>query len=58
MFKGCSASKNAIPVFQKGHFDAKCMDMNLSKLQEIAKARGAWYAAIPGTAKSQTLLSV
>jgi len=25
------------------------MDMNLSKLQEIAKDKGAWHAAVPGT---------
>ena len=33
------------------------MDMNLSKLQEIVKDRGAWRAAIHGVAKSQTRLS-
>ena len=30
------------------------MDMNLSKLQEIVEDRGAWCAAVHGTAKSQT----
>ena len=30
------------------------MDMNLSKLQEIGKAREAWHAAVHGVAKSQT----
>ena len=30
------------------------MEMNLSKLQEIVKDRGAWYAAVHGVAKSQT----
>ena len=30
------------------------MDMNLSKLREIVKDRGAWHAAVHGTAKSQT----
>ena len=29
-------------------------DMNLSKLQEIVENRGAWSAAVHGTAKSQT----
>ena len=30
------------------------MDMNLSKLQEIAEDRGAWHAAVHGIAKSRT----
>ena len=30
------------------------MDMNLSKLQEIMKDRGAWHAAVHGVTKSQT----
>ena len=33
------------------------MDMNLSKLQETVKDRGAWYAAVHGVTKSQTQLS-
>ena len=33
------------------------MDMSLSKLQEIAKDREAWHAAIYGVTKSQTQLS-
>ena len=30
------------------------MDMNLSKLREIVKERGAWYAAVHGVTKSDT----
>ena len=33
------------------------IDMNLSKLWEIVKDRGAWYAAVHGVAKSKTWLS-
>ena len=33
------------------------MDMNLSKLQEIVKDRGAWCAAIHGVTRSWTQLS-
>ena len=33
------------------------VDMNLSKLQEIVEDRGAWYAAVHGTSKSQPGLS-
>ena len=33
------------------------MDMNLSKLWEIVKSRGAWHAAVHGVTKSQTRLS-
>ena len=33
------------------------MDMNLSKLQEMVKDRGAWHAAVHGVAKNQTRLS-
>ena len=29
-------------------------DMNLNKLREIAKNRGAWRAAVDGIAKSRT----
>ena len=33
------------------------IDMNLSKLQKIAKDREAWLAAVHGVAKNQTQLS-
>ena len=33
------------------------MDMNLSKLQETAKDRKAWGAAVHGVVRSRTLLS-
>ena len=33
------------------------MDMNLSKLWEIVKDRGAWHAVVHGVTKSQTWLS-
>ena len=33
------------------------MDMSLSKLGEMVKAREAWSAAVHGAAKSQTRLS-
>ena len=32
------------------------MDVNLSKLWEIAENRGAWQAAVQGVKKSQTRL--
>ena len=33
------------------------MDMNLSRLWEIVRDRGAWSAAVHGVVKSQTWLS-
>ena len=36
---------------------ADSTDMNLSKLQEIVKDRGAWRAAVHGVTKSWTRLS-
>ena len=33
------------------------IDVNLSKLQETVKDRGAWHAVVPGVSKSQTRLS-
>ena len=33
------------------------MDMNLSKLWEIVKERGAWHVAVHRVTKSQTQLS-
>ena len=33
------------------------VEMNLNKLQEIVKDRGAWCAAVHGVAKSGTQLS-
>ena len=30
------------------------MDMNLSKLQETVKDRGAWHATVHGVTKNQT----
>ena len=39
------------------HSITDSMDLNLSKLQEIRKHRGAKHAAVYGAAKSQTWLS-
>ena len=33
------------------------MDVSLSKLQEMVKDREAWWAAVHGIVRSQTLLS-
>ena len=32
------------------------LDMSLSKLREVVKDRGTWYAAVHGVAKSQIRL--
>ena len=34
------------------------LDMNLSKLQETVKDRGAWHAAVHGVTKSQAQWSI
>ena len=39
------------------HSITDLMDMNVNKLQEIVKDRGAWCAAVPGVTKSRTWLS-
>ena len=39
------------------HSITDSMDMNLSKLLEIVKDRGAWHGAVHGITKSQTQLT-
>ena len=37
--------------------NSELMEMNLSKLRELVKDRGAWRATVHGAAKGQTRLS-
>ena len=40
-----------------GSIITNSMDMNLSKLREIVKDRGAWHAAVHGVTKVRSQLS-
>ena len=42
---------------KQGSTNTDSMDMSLSKVWEIVKDRGAWFAAVYGVTKSQTRLS-
>ena len=39
------------------HSITNSVDMNLSKLREIVKDRGAWHAVVHGVAKGRTQLN-
>ena len=52
--KGVSTKEKGQQRIRQLYGITDSMGMDLSKLQEIVKDRGAWYAAVHGVAKSQT----